>query len=141
MAISSVTISNHPITGLARIVDVVALNITSDAIVLVQEVYQLNSSGVRITNESLAPMDIISYATNNTLVDPANGFYVESDGNGGWIYDGSIGGSAPANGTPFTGTPVPEYAFLIAMLNTPVNIQGMITQYIKLNDSLGDYNV
>lgn len=132
--------SNHPDTGLKRSLDVISLNIGSSAITLSQIVYQLDASGNRLDTSSMPAMTIPSIATNNTLVDPATGLYVIQDNVGStpatYVYDGGT-----QNGNPFTGTPVPEYVFLIAMLNTPVNINQMITQYVLLNDLLGEYNV
>jgi hypothetical protein len=133
------TISNSPTTGLARSLDVTALRIETAIIVMVCNVYSLTQQGSRINTRATPMYTVQDSATDVTLVDPATGIYLNIIDNNGvvtYTYDGG-----PSNGQPFTGTPVGEYTFLIGMLNTNVNIQTLISQYVTLNDSLGFYNV
>ena len=133
------TISNSPTTNLARSLDVVALNIGGNSINLVCNIYSLTSEQVRINTRETPMYPVQDFATDSTLVDPATGVYLNSvvtNGATTYTYDGGTN-----NGSAFTGTPIGEYTYLMGMLNTSVNIQTLITQYIELNDSLGFYNV
>jgi len=134
--VSLINISNNPTTGLKRNLDIIGLNIGSTRIDMTVVIYSLDSNSNRLNTLSIPAVNFVDSATDDTLIDPATGVYVISNGSGGYNY---LGG--PSNGQPFTGTPIGEYDFLIALLNTSVNISTLMTSYIALNDSLGYYNI
>lgn len=137
MAILTTAISRSPTTLLNRSLDVVGLVIGTIDIELKCIIYSLDANNDRIETQDCQPYAISNFAENITLVDPANGLYViPNSDNTGWIYNGGT-----LNGQVFSGTPAPEYSFLIAMLSQSVNIHNMIIEYITLNDSLGKYNI
>jgi hypothetical protein len=141
MILYTTNISNAPLTGLKRSIDVIAIIIDQHHIELRNLIYSLDINGVRITGSQATPHLDVDIADNTTLVDPANGQYVIQTGvdinkNPIYSYDGGAN-----NGQPFVGAPVGEYTFLIGFLNQNVNIVTLISEYIQLNDSLGKYNI
>jgi len=134
--VSNIVISNHPVTGFKRVLDIASNNIGGDRIDMTVNIYSLDSNNNRLDTLSVPMVPITESATNETLIDPATGVYVVSDGNGGWKYEGGAN-----NGQAFLGTSMGEYDFFIAMLGTSVNIKALMTGVVALNDSLGYYNV
>lgn len=136
MAILTLSISKSKITGLNRVLDVNSLNITSDVIQLQNIVFSLDSDGNRLNTQEISPYTVLESADNNTHVDPSTGIYVLQQEDLTWKY---IAG--PNKDQLFTGSPMGEYDFLIALFNQNVNIENLVRQYIQLNDSIGKYDV
>ena len=134
--VSNIAISNHPVTGFKRVLDIASNNIGGDRIDMTVHIYSLDSNNNRLDTLSVPMVSLVESATNSTLIDPATGVYVISDGNGGWKYEGG-----PNNSQAFNGTPMGEYDFFIAMLGTSVNVKNLMIGVVALNDSLGMYNV
>ncbi len=135
MAILTVSISDSKITGLKRNLDVTGLNIT-DSIMLNSTVWSLKTDGSRINTKEISPYNVTEIADNNTHVDPATGIYVEQQEDATWKYT-----AGPNKDQTFSGIPVGEYDFLIALFGQSVNIENLVRQYIQLNDSIGKYDV
>lgn len=136
MAILTLNISNSKITGLKRSLDVIAINITSDAIILHTIVNSLDNNGNIINTQEIPSYAIMESANNNTHVDSETGIYVEKQEDESWKY---IAG--PNKNQIFNGTAIGEYDFLISFFNQSVNIETLVIQYIQMNDSIGKYDI
>ena len=82
--VSNIAISNHPVTGFKRVLDIVSNNIGGDRIDMTVNIYSLDSNNNRLDTLSVPMVSLVESATNNTLIDPATGVYIISDDNGGW---------------------------------------------------------
>jgi len=134
----TINISNSPITNLQRQVDVRSLYVDDQEkkVELITICYSVKD-GERLTNNECRPFERKLVASNERLVNPANGIVLTSStGNTGTEEEPVIVTiySQP-DGTEVL-NPVPQYDFFKAMLNSEVNVISIIEGVILQEDQV-----